>query len=49
MTRCRAWFWHPAGCLFCYGLIVLAWLMIRCGVAPAEWLDQESADTKQAA
>ena len=49
MTRCQAWCWHTAACLFCYGLLVLVWLMIRCGVAPAAWLDQELVDAKRAA
>jgi hypothetical protein len=49
MTHGRAWLWYTAACLFCYGLMVLAWLLIRCGVAPAAWIDPEPADTKRAA
>ncbi len=49
LARCRAWLLDTAGGIFCYGLLVLAWLLIRCGVAPAELVDQESADTTRAA
>jgi hypothetical protein len=49
MARCRAWLWETAGGLFCYGLLVLAWLLIRVGVAPAEPVDPAPTDTKQAA
>jgi hypothetical protein len=46
MTRCRAWLWETAGGLFCHGLIVLAWLLIRVGVAPVEPGGQEPASKK---
>jgi len=49
MTRCRTWCWHTAACLFCYGLMVLVWLLMRSGVAPAAGIAPEPADTKQAA
>jgi hypothetical protein len=49
MARCRAWLLDTAGGLFCHGLIVLAWLLIRVGVAPVEPVDTEPADTKRAA
>jgi len=49
MTRCRAWFWNTMACLFCYGLVGLVWLLMRVGVAPVEWRDQEPTDTKRAA
>jgi hypothetical protein len=39
MTRCRAWLLTIMAGLFCYGLMVLVWLLIRTGVAPAEWID----------
>jgi hypothetical protein len=29
--------------------MVLVWLLIRTGVAPAEWIDQEPPNTEQAA
>ena len=46
MARCRAWLLDTAGGLFCYGLLVLAWLLIRCGVAPAEPDDPEPASNQ---
>ncbi len=46
MARCRAWLLDTAGGLFCYGLLVLAWLLIRCGVAPTEPSDLAPASHK---
>jgi hypothetical protein len=46
MAHCRAWLLATAGGLFCYGLIVLVWVMIRCGVAPVEPGGQEPASKK---
>jgi hypothetical protein len=46
MARCRAWLLDTAGDLFCYGLLVLVWLLIRCGVAPTEPADPAPASSK---